>query len=89
MGVFRLLYWGAQSWGPHGQRGCCEAGACSGLPTSPAAHHEGNILVFTYTSLCLSTRGGSGEGPPSLQSRDHASQPHTLHAPLNHPYFRK
>lgn len=63
MGVSRLLYWGAQSWGPHGQRGCCEAGACSGLPTSPAAHHEGNILVFTYTSLCLSTRGPVGKAP--------------------------
>lgn len=67
MGVSRLLYWGAQSWEPHSQRGCCEAGACSGLSTYPAAHHKGNILVaFTYTSLSTGEDSG-GKAPESAE----------------------
>lgn len=64
-GVSRLLYWGAQSRGPCGRRDCCGAGARLELPTSPpASHHEGNILVFAYTSLCLSTGRGQWGKPP-------------------------
>lgn len=65
MGVSRLLYWGTRSQEPCDRRGCCGAGTCSELPTfPPATRHEGNVLVFTYTSPCLSTGGGQWGKPP-------------------------
>lgn len=57
-GVSRLLTGGLRAGAPVARGAAMEAGAHLGVPISPAAHLKGNILVFTYTSLCLSTVGG-------------------------------
>lgn len=50
---------GLRASGPVARGAAKEQGARSELPTAPpAARHEGNVLVFAYTSLCLSTGGG-------------------------------
>lgn len=76
--------------GPPAGGAAVKQGARSELPTAPPATcHEGTSWCSLTPACALAQVRGSGESPPSPQSRDHASQPRSLHTPPNRPYFIK